>query len=251
MTDAHDRPAVAGADDSDEHADEHGENRRSSSFLRDFLQTLVIALGLSMIIKLFIAQAFYIPSESMAPTLTQDDRLVVSKLTPGPFALERGDIVVFEDPADWLAPAPPANPVVEVLAFVGLAPDPSDDHLIKRIIGMEGDTVTCEARGAQVEVNGVTLEEPYVAPDAAPCQAEFTVTVPQDSLWVMGDNRDDSADSAYHWAAASSTGEDPSSAFVPMENVTGKAKWIMWPVDRWATLDGAGDTFDAVPAPER
>ena len=108
-----------------------------------------MALTLSFIVKSFLVQAFFIPSESMQDTLLVGDRVVVSKLTPGPFDLERGDIVVFEDPGDWLSPTPEASrgPVLDgvrdALMFVGLLPDTSEGHLIKRVIGLPGDRVQC------------------------------------------------------------------------------------------------------------
>jgi signal peptidase I len=108
-----------------------------------------MALVLSFIVKTWLLQAFYIPSGSMEDTLRIDDRVIVSKLTPGPIDLRRGDIVVFADPGDWLEPvvqAPHGTAVTvlrDAMMFVGLLPDNSENHLIKRVIGLPGDHVTC------------------------------------------------------------------------------------------------------------
>ncbi len=140
----------------------------------------------------------------MSPTLVVDDKIVVSKLTPGVFDLERGDVIVFEDPDDWLQNEATSdtgvrNRVLGVLSLIGLAPDPSQNHLVKRLIGLPGDHVVCAEEGADLQVNGVTIDEPYINPSTPACQTAFDVTVPPEGdVWVLGDNRLASADSAYH-----------------------------------------------------
>src|SRR5699024_10697246 len=93
------------------------------------------------------------------PTLLNDDKVLVSKLTPGVFDLHRGDVVVFEDPADWIPGDATEDPtprvrLMMVLSLVGLAPDPSPDHLVKRPIGIPGALVVCAAGGAERQVSG-------------------------------------------------------------------------------------------------
>lgn len=219
-------------------------SRRGGGWL-DYLVTMVVALVIAVLVKTFLVQPFFIPSSSMVPTLETDDKILVSKLTPGVFDLHRGDVIVFEDPGSWVADDPGRAEtaryrVTKVLSYVGLAPDPAQNHLVKRLIGMPGDHVVCAAEGGALEVNGVTLDEPYINPETPACQAAFDVTVPDGDVWVMGDNRYASADSAYH----ESHGEP---AFVPEENITGKAEIVMWPASRWATLDEGEAAFADVP----
>lgn len=207
----------------------------------DTAVTMVVALLIAVLVKTFLIQPFYIPSASMNPTLLENDKILVSKLTPGVFDLHRGDVIVFEDPDNWIPgdatddPTPRVR-VMMVLSMVGLAPDPSQDHLVKRLIGLPGDHVVCADQGAALEVNGVALEEPYINSGTSACQAAFDVTVPEDRVWVMGDNRHASADSAWH----ESQGEN---GFVPEANITGKAEVIFWPAGRWTGLGEGRDAF--------
>jgi len=208
-------------------------------FLRDVAIILVAAIVISFLIKTFLIRSFYIPSESMEATLIKNDRIIVNELVPDLTPIERGDVVVFKDPGGWLQPipVPEQNPVVGffdwLLSFVGLTAPDSNDHLIKRVIGLPGDTVACCNEFGQMTVNGVPLEEPYVQlpPNvSAVSRDDFEVTVPEDSLWVMGDNRYNSQDSRYNT-------ESPSKGYVPFENVVGRAILISWPIDRWTWLD--------------
>jgi signal peptidase I len=214
-------------------------------FVRDLLIILLAALVVSFLIKTFLIRSFYIPSASMEDTLQIDDRIIVNQLTPALWPLERGDVVVFEDPGGWLpassAPSRQGFPDVVggLLEFVGLAAPDTNDHLIKRVIGLPGDTVACCDEFGRLTVNGVALDETYTklpeGTDAA-SQDEFEVTVPDDALWVMGDNRYNSQDSRYNR-------DKPGEGFVPMEDVVGRAIVISWPFDRWAWLDNHSETF--------
>jgi signal peptidase I len=214
-------------------------------FLRDILIIFVAALLISFLIKTFLIRSFWIPSDSMNSTLVQQDRIIVNQLEPVLIPIEHGDVVVFRDPGGWLPPRvdAPVNGFVgavdAVLGFVGLTAPDSNDHLIKRVIGLPGDTVTCCNDFGQILVNGVPLEEPYIQlPDGATkaTRDDFEVTVPEGKLWVMGDNRYNSADSAYHR-------DDPTGGFVPISNLVGRALLISWPVDRWTWLDNYPVTF--------
>ncbi|TXK17032.1 signal peptidase I [Homoserinibacter sp. GY 40078] len=222
-------------------------------FLRDVAIIIVAAIVISFLIKTFLIRSFYIPSESMEDTLLVNDRIIVNQLEPGLMPLERGDIVVFRDPGGWLDPLPQVeqNPVAAgidwLLSVVGLTAPDSNDHLIKRVIGLPGDTVECCNDFGQVSVNGVALDEsPYVKlPDGVTkvSRDDFEVTVPEGSLWVMGDNRWNSQDSRYNR-------DKPGNGFVPIENVVGRAILISWPADRWTWLDNYPVTFQDVPDAE-
>lgn len=185
----------------------------------------------------------------MEQTLIRDDRVLVNQLEPGLVPVSRGDVVVFEDPGGWLSPRavpPSGGPFSDVVGglFVALgwAPEQGGRHLIKRVIGLPGDRVECCGADGRVRVNGVALDErEYVDVPAggAASMIPFDVVVPADSLWVMGDNRNNSQDSRYHQ-------DDPGGGAVPMASVTGRAFVVMWPVARWAWLDNFAGVFDAV-----
>jgi signal peptidase I len=217
----------------------------------EILVVLGMALLLSLLIKTFLVQAFFIPSTSMENTLLVGDRVLVSKLTPGIFELHRGDIVVFKDPGGWLGAEESVPPdeqsgmgatVRNALSFVGLLPQDAGEHLIKRVIGVGGDHVQCCDAKGRVEVNGVPIDETgYLFPGAAPSEKEFDVTVPYGYLWVMGDNRPVSADSRLHRAL--------NNGMVPAHDVVGKAFVIVWPFDRAGGLGVPAGVFGRVPQP--
>jgi signal peptidase I len=212
---------------------------------------LGMALLLSLLIKTFLVQAFFIPSQSMEDTLLVGDRVLVSKLTPGVFQLHRGDIVVFKDPGGWLE-LEQATPQDEqggvgttlrnALSFVGLLPQDSGEHLIKRVIGLGGDHVVCCDTDGRITVNGVAIDEtPYLVPGAEPSDKTFNVTVPYGYLWVMGDNRPVSADSRLHRSL--------NNGMVPVHDVVGKAFVVVWPFDRAGGLGVPATVFAHVPDP--
>ncbi|MFB2554997.1 signal peptidase I [Herbiconiux liangxiaofengii] len=233
-------------------ADQRNSKRSKSAWLfaRDLLIIFVIALLASVLIKTFLVRSFYIPSGSMENTLQVNDRILVNQLEPNLIPISRGDVVVFKDPGGWLLPTVEAekNPVAAaldwVLEGVGLAADDANDHLIKRVIGLPGDHVTCCNALGQLEVNDVPLDESaYLKlPDgvSAVSQEPFDITVPADSLWVMGDNRYNSADSRFNQ-------DKPGKGFVPESNVVGRAVLVTWPIDHWAWLDNYGSVFDGIP----
>ncbi len=214
------------------------------------------ALLLSLLIKTFLMQPFYIPSESMNDTLAVGDRVLVSKLSVSISDVRRGDVIVFKDPGCttearndrdcWLTPARaqdrplPVRAINSVLTTVGLLPPASDQFLIKRIIGVGGDHVRCCSEDGRVEVNGTAITETYLRPGSLPSEVEFDVTVPQDHYWVMGDNRQNSQDSRYH-------SNGPGQGFVPRENVVGSTFARMWPVHRWAWMTNPHEVFADVP----
>lgn len=220
---------------------------RGMSALRETVIVLGTALLISLVVKTFLVQSFSIPSESMEPTLLVGDRVLVSRLVPGPLDLNRGDVVVFVDPGDWLGdPADDMNPVQEALVtageWVGLLPANTGSHLIKRVVGMPGDHVVCCDDAGLITVNDVPIIEPYVMPGSAPSETTFDVVVPEDKLWVLGDNRSASGDSRAHMGGQGG-------GFVSMDNVVGVAQVRMWPLDRLGILRNPGATFEDVPDP--
>lgn len=199
---------------------------------RELIITVIAALIIAVIVRTFLVQPFYIPSASMYPTLDVDDKIVVSKLEPDLLALQRGDVVVFNDPASWLEDSDQEGlryQTKKALSFTGLVADPDSQFLVKRVVGLPGDRVECREKGSEVIVNDDALADAYINSEGYPCNFVFDVTVPNGKLWVMGDNRTASADSAYHY----SQGEE---SFVPIGYVQGKAIATFWPVNNWKRL---------------
>jgi len=226
------------------------------TFLRDLVIIFIAALLVSFLVKTFLIRSFYIPSESMQNTLQVNDRVIVNELVPGAVKLKRGDVVVFKDPGGWLTgetlpnvqPTTPIGKAADwLLTQVGLGTGDSDDHLIKRVIGLPGDKVSCCNDLGQMSVNGVPIKEPYLKLPTGESRAsgtDFSVTVPKGTIWVMGDNRYDSKDSRYN-------GDTPSKGFVPMSDVTGRAFVISWPSSRWTWLDDYPKVFTGVEERDR
>lgn len=217
--------------------------KKPRSFWKELPILIGIALVLALLIKTFLVQAFSIPSDSMQNTLQQGDRVLVDKLTPW-FGSEpeRGEVVVFHDPGNWLRgePTPDPNALQTFLSWIGLMPSVEEKDLIKRVIGVGGDTVECNGTGP-LKVNGKALNEPYVFPGNTPCSNDdqggrFKVKVPQGYIWVMGDHRQNSRDSRYNQG-------EKYRGMVPVKEVVGRAIVKAWPIDRWGTLP-VPDTFD-------
>ncbi|RKR73956.1 signal peptidase I [Frondihabitans australicus] len=224
-------------------------------FVRDLLIILLAAILISFLIKTFLFRSFYIPSGSMENTLQINDRIVVNELVPKVSSLKRGDVIVFTDPGGWLSGegAPTvsttsSNPVIAGIQWgltqIGLGTQDSDNHLVKRVIGLPGDKVSCCNASGQLEVNGVPISEPYInVPASKPADAfQYSVTVPKGDVWVLGDNRYNSADSAYHYTKKDAT------AFVPISDIVGKAEIITWPSAHWTSLSDYPQVFARVPA---
>lgn len=214
------------------------KRRKQRPFWKELPLLIVIALGLALLFKTFLVQAFSIPSDSMQNTLQRGDRVLVDKLTPWFGAEpERGEVVVFHDPGGWLGESPGGEPsgfggaVQEALSFIGLMPSAKDNDLIKRVIAVGGDTVECE-RGGVVQVNGTPLDESeYLYPGNTSCGDNpfGPIKVPEGRIWVMGDHRQASLDSRYHQNL-------PGGGTVATEDVVGRAIVIAWPPTRWDGL---------------
>jgi signal peptidase I len=212
------------------------ERKGWKSVARDIAVILLIAILASFLIKTFLVRSFYIPSGSMENTLMINDRVLVNELEPNVIPISRGDVIVFTDPGGWLTgdrivPKAPSSPLSATLSFLGLASADENDHLVKRVIGLPGDTVACCNTLGQITINAAPVEEPYLSsPDQPASATRFKITVPARSLWVMGDNRNNSGDSRAHV-------DGPTKGFVPVSNVVGRAFVISWPIGRWGWLD--------------
>ena len=244
---AQDGPSHAGPSSAKARKAKAREGRSPAAvWLKEILTVVVIAVVLSFLIKTFLFRAFYIPSESMMNTLDVNDRIFVNLLVPEPIALQRGDVVVFRDTKGWLVPtvqrpAGPLTGVQDALTFVGLLPDNSEQHLVKRVIGLPGDHVVCCDGSGRLTVNGAPLDEKYVNSAEVPQVRDFDVVVPAGKVWVMGDNRNHSADSRAHM--------ESNGGFIDVADIEGKAAVIAWPLNRIKALDNYQDVFRGVPAP--
>jgi signal peptidase I len=253
-SDGDDPPVPAATSGPGKHA-----KAKSGSFFRELPFLVVIAFLLALLIKAFLIQAFYIPSESMQQTLERQDRVLVNKLVYDFRDIHRGEIVVFNG-LDSFTPetqiAEPTNGVQRVLLAISSAVGvgaPGEKDFIKRVIGVPGDRVACctdgkvtvQPEGAEVPV---ALDEPYVfeddrqpfcaagAGETACPEGSEGVLVPEGRLWVMGDHRNSSSDSRAHI-------DDANNGTVPQDKVIGRAFVIVWPLDRARVLS-VPETFD-------
>jgi len=193
---------------------EAGEKKKSSSTRRTVIEWVVLigaALVIALIVKAFLFQAFYIPSDSMVPTLQTHDRVIVNKLSYKLHPVHRGDIVVFKTPK-----GPDGKPI-----------DPTIKDLIKRVIGLPGETVS--EQGGKVYINGKPLQESYLPAGTVTDCAHFIAEcfpkgpLPADEYWVMGDNRQGSRDSRFFGPITKS-------------EIVGRAFLRVWPISRIGLL---------------
>ena len=202
--------------------------RNKGSLLKELPVLVVVALVVSLFIKSFLVQFFYIPSGSMENTLQIKDRVAVNKVPFISNNIKRGDVVVFRDPNNWLPEIVDysTNKYVakakSALVTVGVLPNPAKQYLVKRVIGVGGDRVVCCTKDGNLTVNGVEVIEPYIFAGNKPSEMNFDVTVPKGKLWVMGYHRGASADSRYHQ-------EDINKGCVPISKVSGRVGGVIWP----------------------
>lgn len=232
------------------------DRKRKLTAWQETLLLLVIALVLAATVKALLLQAFYIPSASMQPGLVENDRILVQKVSYwGSGTPQRGDVVVFEDPGDWLpslGPTTPSNPIAGLLSKVGLFP--TGGHLVKRVVGVAGDTIVCCDAEGRISVNGVPLDENgYIEPQKI-CNGPMlgkacdwsAGPVPDGSIFVMGDNRNDSADSSFHLCRPANKKCVPGDEYVDTSLVVGKVFALVWPLSHLSWI-GRPDSFADVP----
>ncbi len=201
----------------DHQPEEAPRRKRKRSFWAELPGLLLTALVIAVVIKTFLVQPFWIPSESMLPTIEVNDRVMVNKLAFQLGELERGDIVVFRDPAEpEIDESIPEAVIRSVLEAVGVRTRGRDD-LIKRVIALPGETVTIEA--SRVHIDGVAIDEPYLSgtsnmPDEGPFE------VGDEQVFVMGDNREFSFDSRRFGPIA-------------QEDLVGEAFLTIWPLSNF------------------
>ena len=205
------------------------DKRETESLLRRFVGStpflIIVALFVAILVKTFVIQAFYIPSESMVPTLEVGDRVFVSKFMFDGGDVARGDVIVFENPNP--SEVPDRGVVDGFLHWLGEGigfAQPENEDFIKRVIALPGETI--EIHDHTVFIDGRPLAEPYLTKAAKQSMADFPPhTVPPDQLFVMGDNRGNSADSRFGLGT------------VPFDKVIGKAFVIIWPPSHIGGLD--------------
>lgn len=210
------------------------------SFFKELPVLIVIAFGLALLIKTFLVQAFFIPSESMLPTLEVGDRVLVNKLAYRFREARRGEVIVFAAEKDT-RPRSFMQKVRDLFTEGLGVRQPRERDFIKRVIGLPGDDlsirkgrVTIKPSGAE---KGFRLTEPYIARDLD--VRDFgPITVPDDSYFVMGDNRPNSSDSRFGLGS------------IKREDIVGKAFVRIWPLSRAGLLGSASYESEPRPNPQ-
>jgi signal peptidase I len=188
------------------------------SRLRSYLSGLAVAVGCVLFLGGFVwgaveYQPYFVPTDSMQPTVDPGDRVLAQRIDGS--AVHRGDVVVFGDPG-W-----------------GNVP------MVKRVVGVGGDKVVCCDRQGRLAINGIPIEEPYLRSGGSASSVGFTATVPQEQLFVMGDNRPVSDDSRAHLT-------DGDHGAVPRSDVRGRVDAIAWPMSRGKAIQRP-TSFAALP----
>ncbi|MFT8704987.1 signal peptidase I [Bifidobacterium aquikefiricola] len=206
-----------------------GSDTESLFSMKTMLTVLVLPLVIVFVVRVFFLGLYSIPSASMMDTIQIGDRVITSKIAPKYPGLARGDIIVFKDPAHWLS------------AESSSTSFQNSEYLIKRLIGLPGDTVACKGSGWPVTVNGVAIDEKdYIRPGVDPSSMAFNVKVAAGHVFVLGDNRSNSADSRYHT-------QDGDHGLVPESDVVGVGIAVYWPISRWSVLSNYEKVFASVP----
>lgn len=228
IDDPEDKPNAREPDRRDEASADDADDRKRVSLWRELPLLLAISIVIALVVRTFLLQSFWIPSGSMENTLQRGDRVLVNKLVYRFTDPARGDVIVFKAPMEWRS-------------------NPEDEDFIKRVIAVGGDTVAYDAVDQVISVNGHPLDESayvYTDPETGASDLpsrdgyEFSVTIPQDRLWVMGDHRSASGDSRENYLR---NGNDVTRATIPVDAVVGHAFMVAWPLERlsWLTVPGS------------
>ncbi|SDO72533.1 signal peptidase I [Nakamurella panacisegetis] len=246
--------------------------RRKRSLWKELPILVVVAFALTFVIQTFVAKVYYVPSGSMEKTihgaLVGGDRILANKVVYDFRDPEQGDVVVFKGPDTWAPETGVSAPsgwfrksMAALGSVVGVAP-PDEKDFVKRVIAVGGQTVQCCDTKGNVEVDGRSLNEPYIyssdpensalafRPGVRDCTTGGTdttygsrrcfapVKVPAGQLWVMGDHRDDSDDSSYNCLGYKSSAPQAAgcSRPIPVDNVIGKAVLKLLPVADFGTI---------------
>jgi signal peptidase I len=199
------------------------------AFWREFPILLAVAIVVAVVVRAFVMQTFYIPSESMEHTLNINDRVLVNKLVYDFRSPRRGEIIVFKAPQSWRL-------------------DPKEKDFIKRVIAVGGDRVVCNEQH-QLSVNGKVLSEPYLyhgddGVSDLSSEDTFDIVVPKGRLWVMGDHRSQSSDSRQQYRNSGNV----DNSTIPVDSVIGRAFVVFWPPSRAKWLE-IPSTFSGIPKP--
>jgi signal peptidase I len=206
---------------------------------REVFVILLVATVLSAIMTNLVFRSFTVPSGSMQHTVEEGDRIWVWLAAD----YKRGDAVVFRDDLDWLNKALPTPTWYgSIVRMVGFPVDERYHYLVKRLIGLPGDHV--ERLSGNLFVNGALLDEPYVylSSNRSSFQSDFDLVVPQGRAFVLGDHRNDSADSLHHLCQ-----DGPTSAFVPLTAIVGPVALVGPPLERLGPI-GTPPSWASVPA---
>jgi len=203
------------------------KDKKRPSLGRELVTVVGTALILSILVRTFLVQAFYVPSASMKDTLQENDRIIVSKISTRLTGIDRSNVIVFHDPGGWLGegfPNPYDTPVGRVLQAIGIVPSNSGNDLVKRVIGVANDRVECCDLEGRITVNGVANDASFTKDGVTSDQVTFSVLVPEGNVFVLGDNRGNSEDSRFHL--------DKNNGMVPVEEIIGRVSMRIWPIGR-------------------
>lgn len=202
--------------------------RRAFSWVWRFA-VLAIILGLlaTILIRATVMDVFHIESNSMESTLNPGQSIAVDRRAYAEITPQRGDVIVFDGRGSFLpyAKASFADDLLNAFSLTG-----SNNKYVKRVIGVGGDTIECCSTDGRLLVNGEPIDEPYIFAGDAPSEQKFSVAVPENRLWVMGDHRSTSKDSRALLGASGG-------GMISIDRVTGKATQVVWPLDQRSEIE--------------
>ncbi len=223
-------------------------SRRIGTWAAEVVAVIVGAAIISMLLRAFVFQMFVIPSGSMENTLQVNDRVVAVQMID----FERGDVIVFKDPGNWLNETPePRGFPGNLMEAIGVLPSTDAGYLVKRVIGIEGDRVQCCDNLGRIIVNGVGLDESgYLYSNygntVAPSDIRFDVIVPKDHVFVLGDHRNSSGDSRCHLSDDVAGQPRGSNAFISESSIVGPVKAVVAPFSRTQRIR-IPEVFQSIP----